>query len=264
MTLCIAAACGSYKQHAIVYAWDAREENQFVGSDIAFKVSGASKTLLALMSGEGSAPEDYLATCRSTLPDSMEPDESYDQLNKAVAIHKQKLAERLSQKRFGISYERLLTKGQQEIPAENRDRFFYDLERLDPGYEVIVFGFLKKYIQIYIIDGYTVRSCNETFGAVGSGAIVAETVLYQRKQESSLTVDQTLYNVYEACRLAGGAPGVGKFEMAVIDSTKFDERGFPESRYVGDHGKAILEKTFQKFGPRNIKQAPEFGDSAFY
>ena len=129
MTLCIAATGYEWvdndRQIRIVYGWDEREENQFTGGDVAFKVEPL-KSLLALQAGDGSAPEDFLATCRSCLPDNLDFDNAFDQLNAAVGTHKQKLCQRRALQKFGIDYERLLTKGEQETPPETRERFFYD------------------------------------------------------------------------------------------------------------------------------------------
>jgi len=259
MTLCIAAPCfirddAGETQSRIVYGWDAREETEFTGGDVAFKVEPV-KSLLALQAGEGSAPEDFLATCRSCLPEKLNFVQAFDQLNAAVGMHKQKLCQRRAQEKFGIDYERVLTKGEQELPADTRERFFYDLEKLDPGYEVIIFGYSGLLPLVFVVDRYDVRTCSQTFATIGSGAYIAETVLYQRQQQFGNNLDYTLYSVYEAFRLASGAaPGVGGFTIGVSSPN-----GDPEtygSQFVNDDGKKKLEKAFQKFGPRPINDPP--------
>ena len=177
MTLCIAAPCYVRDQDnnifKIVCGWDSREENQFAGGDIAYKLAIPNPSLLALQSGEGSAPEDFLATCMSCLPDRIDHGSAFDVINAAVGLHKRKLCERRAQRKFGIDYERILTKDQ-EIPTEVRERFFYELEKLDPGFEVILLGFSETgFPLIFVVDGFDVRSCSQTFATIGSGAIIA-------------------------------------------------------------------------------------------
>jgi hypothetical protein len=266
VTLCIAATgyVGEVSDHQlrIVYGWDAREENQFTGGDVAFKVE-IVKSMIALQSGEESAPEDFLSTCRICLPDNLHFSNAFDQLNAAVGTHKQKLCQRKAQKKFGIDYDRVLTKGEQELPAETRERFFYDLEKLDPGYEVIIFGFDGVGPLIFVVDGYDVRSCSQGFATVGSGAVIAETVLYQRKQQFGIHLDYTVYNVYEAFRLASGAaPGVGSFTLAIA-SPSTDPKNPIESKFVNDAGKEMLEEAFQKFGPRAVEDPPMLATDHF-
>jgi hypothetical protein len=261
VTLCIAAPCFVRDEidecrSKIVFGWDAREENQFAGGDIAFKAGWANKYLMALMSGEGSAPEDFLATCKSCLPEEVSSENAFDALNAAVGAHKNKLCQRRSQKKFGIDYERVLTKGQEEIPLDTRERFFYDLEKLDAGFEVVIFGFSRELPLVFVVDGDDVRACSQTFATNGSGAFIAETVLYQRKQHGGLHLDNTLYNVYEAFKLAtGAAPGVGIEFVIGIASPSNNERRM-DHQFINDDGKELLEEAFQKFGPRPVDDAP--------
>jgi len=77
---------------------------------VAFKVEFV-KSMIALQSGEESAPEDFLSTCRTCLPDNLHFRNAFDQLNAAVGTHKQNFCQRKAQKKFGIDYERVLTKG---------------------------------------------------------------------------------------------------------------------------------------------------------
>lgn len=259
VTLCIAATGfvgdEANRQMKIVFGWDAREENQFTGGDVAFKVEFVG-SLLALQAGEGSAPEDFLATCRSCLPDNLNFSNAFDHLNAAVGTHKRKLCQRKAQNKFGIDYERVLTNGEQELPADTRERFFYDLEKLDPGYEVIIFGFSGGGPLIFVVDGYDVRMCTQTFATVGSGAVIAETVLYQRKQQFGIHLDYTVYNVYEAFSLASGAaPGVGAFTIGIASPTS-DPKVPVDWQFVNEDGKKVLEKAFQKFGPRPVDSPP--------
>jgi hypothetical protein len=105
---------------------------------------------------------------------------------------------------------------------------------------------------VFVVDGDDVRTCSQTFATNGSGAFIAETVLYQRKQYGGLHLDHTLYNVYEAFKLAtGAAPGVGT-EFSIGIASPSNNKSRMEHQFINDDGKKILEKAFQKFGPRNI------------
>ncbi|HEX3184252.1 MAG TPA: hypothetical protein VHQ94_05630 [Pyrinomonadaceae bacterium] len=269
VTLCIAAPCfirddTGKAQSRIVFGWDTREQNQFTGADVAFKQGRASASLIALMSGDGSAPEDFLSTCKSCLSDNITFSTAFDEINAAVGIHKKKLCERLAQQRFGMDYERVLTKGQEEIPPDIRERFFYDLEKLDPGFEVILLGFTPKgAAMVFVVDGYEVRDCSQTFGTAGSGAVIAETVLYQRKQHFGMHQHFTAYNLYEAFKLASGrAPGVGEFSLSV-GSPADETEDWMKQQFVNGEGKKLLERAFQKHGPRILKSPPILAEKHF-
>jgi hypothetical protein len=106
-------------------------------------------------------------------------------------------------------------------------------------------------------------SLEGNFAAIGSGATIAESVLFQRKQYWQNSVEQTLYNVYEAATLAVGAkaPGVGnEFAISVIEPlANGDTRmRIPKVEYF-----ELLQEQFEISGPKPVGNLPELTEDSF-
>jgi len=186
MTLCIAAACREEdsKEPRIVACTDARAETGFAGGDVAFKYEWLARpSWQALMSGEVSKAEQMAATFRTLLrPSDLDMDSIFDKLNEASNAHKMLLCDQTVRRRLGISFKRFLEKGEHELTVEVRNRMLYELEEIDFGCTLLTYGFVKgiDFPYIFTIDGSGEVTHRQNFAAIGSGGMVAESVLYQR------------------------------------------------------------------------------------
>src|SRR6185503_4661400 len=207
MTLCIAAISVGTRfpprdlSFAIVTITDQRIETDTAGGNFGGKQMPIAQDgqWHVLYSDIVSAAHDFSSTLRTVLePHQFTRDNLLDRLNQASSVHKQKLIERLVQSRVGMSFEYFRLHGEQEMPADVRSRLWYDIERLDYECELILCGFLGNMPNLFQIKRYGDVEKADHFAAIGSGAVIAESVLYQREQKHSNELNETLYNVYEA------------------------------------------------------------------
>jgi len=260
MTLCIAAGCVRKSGPCIVASADLRVETDFAGSDTAFKYEDLSPGWIGLMAGDDlSNALELAATFRSTIdPFDLDRDNIFDKLNEVSCAHHKKLVSRLIQMKLGVSLERFYAQGDDGIvlTPEDRSRLQYQIEQVNFGCSMISCGFLPAkplpYIFSFDIEGNV--SQDQSFAAIGTGSIVAEASLFQRGQGWLTPFDETLYNVYEASKMASeaNAPGVGSNSFLFIarPNIEFNEAFLS---VVTHEDKLALEKCFVKFGPKPVK-----------
>ena len=269
MTLCIAAACWEAEEEPrIIICSETRVESGWAGANIAHKHAWITPHWQALMAGELSKAEDFAATCTETLKAGVFSSENiFDRLNEASAKHKAKLCERLIQTRLGMSYERFLTQGAQELTAELRNRLLYEVQDLNFGCSLIVFGFIEDdpFPSIFCIDedGEVIRRQN--FAAIGTGAVIAEAVLYQREQQNVDNIPTTLYNVFEAAAISekSKAPGVGETRTFGLVAPSPSVNKINVVSMTGFETLAILKKYFEEYGPKSITDVSKLSVKCF-
>jgi hypothetical protein len=186
-------------------------------------------------------------------------------LSEAAAIHIKKLTERYVSMKLGISFERFLTRGEHEVPADVRNQLWYEIGHLNLGCEMIVSGFWNGMPLVFKIDREGTVLRVEHFAAIGSGAAIAESVLYQREQRLGDELNETLYNVYEAFKMASQiAPAVAGGPQMWIAEPEINNRAEIVEQYVTRSGLKVLEKCFKKYGPKKAKNIPVLKDDNLY
>ena len=274
VTLCIAAiSIGSRMpprdlQFALVTVTDERIETDIAGGNFGNKKKHIAQPgeWQALWAG-GEAEADDLA---NTLKEVLEPETFTFQnivhkLSEAAAIHLKKLTERYVSAKLKIPFERFLTHGEHEVSAGVRDQLWYEIEHLDFGCEMLVSGFGNGMPLLFKIDNEGTVTRVEHFAAIGSGAKVAEAVLYQRKQQATTELNQTLYNVYEAFKLSSqiapavaGGPHIWLSEHEILNRAEIVEQ------YVTRSGLKVLERCFKKYAPKEAKNIPVLKDDNLF
>ena len=269
MTLCMAAIAKDTNDHKdkLLLAFDKRAETFWAGGDVIFKLGLAGYNWPALVAGDVSRAEDFLATCRATLlsdPETLTMENVFDKFNRVSSTHKEKLCKRFVEQQLGISFERFLAEGEHELTPEVRSRVFQGLQQIEFDCEVIVCGYIGKYPQLFEIDKFGDVTSHQNFAAIGTGSIVAKSTLYQRTQKRTISLNKTLYHFYEAAKLAHqSAPSVGEIDQFVI----IEPIDPPDSpmRVTQTTTKCfqLLEKTFKKVGPKRVTNVPMFDDSCW-
>lgn len=259
MTLCIAAKCATKNNEPrFVLCADKRVEVGWAGADVAFKLAWAAVNWPALVAGDIAKAHDLLATFRGELRSAHEAHKNtvFDKLNAAVSLHKKKLCERFVSQKLGISLERFLTKGEHELTPEIRNRTLLQLEELNFDCEVMLAAFLgngQPFLFSIAEDGEVTE--HQNFAAIGTGSVIARSTLYYRQQNQYTTIEETLYNLFEASQLAKIAPGVGEITEFVImlppEKGKYEVSKFYRTN---DHYRKLLQKTFKRIGPKPLKQ----------
>lgn len=274
MTLCLAAiSIGSRipardLQFALVTVTDERIETDIAGGNFGNKKKhiahpGEWQALWA----DGEAEADDLAnTLKEVLrPETFTFQNIVHKFSEATAIHKKKLTERHVSLKLGISFERFLTHGEREVSADVRNQLWHEIRHVDFGCEMLVSGFGNGVPLVFKIDNEGTVTRVEHFAAIGSGAHVAEAVLYQRNQQLTTELNQTLYNVYEAFKLSSqiapavaGGPHIWLSEHEILNRAEIVEQ------YVTCSGLKVLERCFKKYGPKTPKNIPVLKDDNLF
>lgn len=257
MTLCMAAACQEQGAARIVALADTRIETDWAGANIGFKYEWlVEPDWPMLIAGDISSAKEFAKTCRSVLdPSEFTVLNIVDKLTEAALAHKRKLAERLVRSTLNIPFERFVKHGEKEIPPDLRNRLWYDLAQLDLGCSAIVYGFLSKRSQIFLIEESCEVKIHPDFVAIGTGSVVAQSTLFYREQGEACSVERSLYNLNEAFLLArDSAPGVGGDANATICAP--NATGGMDTYLVLSKYHAKLYAAFKRYGPKPARNVP--------
>jgi hypothetical protein len=167
------------------------------------------------------------------------------------------LTEEYIQRRFAFSHDDFIKVGKDRLPPE----VFYDANQkvglIELNADFILAGFIDGAAEIYYTDsGGTARAASY-FAVVGEGEYVAASALLRREQDDWKSLENTLYNVFEAKRLAESIGSIGRRTYLNVISS--DGR----SRLTSFAMDEVLEKLFKKYGPQNIPRVSKF-DSVYY
>jgi hypothetical protein len=264
VTLCMTATCWERLGERIVSWSDLRVGPDWAAADIGLKQDWVCRGWSALLAGTDSKGEDLAATFRQVLkPEEFTYDNIFDKFNQASAAHKAKLCQRLVEMNLGITFERFLTNGAQELTPEVRTRMLYKLEALQFGCSVLIFGFLLGKPYIFSVDEDGEVSIEENFAAIGTGGIIAESVLFQREQQIGYPLEETLYNMYEAFTIAHKSKATGVGEVSNVWIYEPTNDGWMKSKQLTPMGESVLKVHFERYGPKRIDQSPRMDASCF-
>ncbi len=277
MTLCLAAICsapGVYGEYKIVFGADRRAEASWVGGDVAFKFNWITRGWAALIAGDTSKSLDFLSTARAAFETDRTPvnrNNVFDRFNDISCAHKEKLCQRFIRQQLGISFDQFMSQGEDEIPLDLRGRLFHEMGRLEYGCELLVFGFTKYVLhsgdvtfepKIVEIDRYGEVSMHQNFAAIGTGAVIATSTLYQRGQSAFTSLESTIYRMFEAAHLAHkSAPGVGKIpQFQILDPPTVADDTLIRMKGTNQKCLEIMESTFEAIGPKPMINLPSLSN----
>jgi hypothetical protein len=246
MTLCIAAACRHKEENRIVLCSDMKIGTWAAKAEIGFKVRWARANWPALISGDMSKAARLVKTFSTHLNGvELNSDNVFDAMQNAANIFREKLADDIVRRNFGISSE-YLRKNKGKFPASKVVETYAQISEIDSGVEMIVVGFIGPDAYIFIVERDCTVEHRTNFAAIGTGAYIAEPALYQRGQHWGTPLPKTLYHAYEAKRLGQIAEGVGSF--TVLMAIAPPKNG--EIRYlmVSENTKQFLEEKYKEYG----------------
>jgi len=263
VTVCIAAACKEDKESRIVICADKKIGTWMAGAEVGFKFSWATRNWPALIAGEVRRATELLATYEGYLSTvTLDRNNVFDEIKKSVLIQKVKLADEYVKGKFGFSYDHLRTHGKKELPASLLYETFSAIKELELGCQLLIVGFLdhggyRNEQFMFVIERDFSVTHHSLFAAIGTGGIVAESALYQRKQFSHRELWDTLYNVYEAKSLSQISEGVGSgTDMAVLSPapapTTKTPRPLVVSRFVNDAGFQALSEMYERCSLKEV------------
>ena len=244
VTACIAAKAAIHKDPALVLCMDMMGSTESSSAETTWKMHRLCRGFNGLIAGPIATAREMAGYCGVRIDGKSTPAELLQGLRDGIGDYKQVFADSHVKSRLGISYLEFMSDG--EFPDKDvRREICWEIKNHYSQVEIIVAGFCGKWPVILKVSGDSVCECDD-FAVVGSGAPAAESSLFYRSQNMHSSIDLTVYQVYEAKRLAEGSPGVGKTTKEVIF--------FPcgDYRYVLQSGFRELDNHFASFGPQRI------------
>jgi hypothetical protein len=261
----MAAICLEDGEGRIVLCVDERIESNHAGGNIGFKISVAGPQLAALYAGDPSQAEDFLATSRTVFDSNpLSRNTVYDILNGVVSTHREKIYERHLRNSLGVSYDRFLTRGETEIDGKTRNEIFTELRDLDFGCELIIIGFISEREFMFYVSNHGAISRIHDFITIGSGSVIADSLLFLRAQRHDNSVERTLYNLYEASQLSKRvAPGVGETKDFAVLEAPFPGCSSMGMRILNRPSIERLKESFDQVGLRPLVTEPTFEPDSY-
>jgi 20S proteasome alpha/beta subunit len=114
--------------------------------------------------------------------------------------------------------------------------------------ELILFGFIESVPRIFYVSQKTAKVVEQDFKyAIGSGSSAATTMMEWRGISEDSSLDEVLYALYEAKRIAETGPPVGK-KMTMLAFIEPDGK----LGQVTFKDMPLLAEAFDQFGPKPI------------
>lgn len=260
MTLCIAATCRNHQRDAIVLCSDSLVTTGTASSETEYKVVDLGP-YAAMFSGDVSEARELLSFYADYLArhplQSPSLDERIDQLKEPLRIKKEKMRDDTVRRRVGLSYREFLDKNNRIAPgirskiSADIDTLSIDVDLIIVGVELDAKGRERSWIFRERMEWVEVY---KNFACIGDGAEAAEQSLHRRQQEESLSLNETLYHVYEAKRMGELARTVGRETMlSVFERSRSNDIGWSWSLYpVTPDGLDYLEDCYKRYGPQPI------------
>lgn len=257
MTLCIAAPCLEGAEERIVIAADRRVENALMGGDVSLKIDFPMDSWVAMFAGSVHDAFELTEVYRSHLKGQrVTKDNARTVLLEPAYARKRYLCDNYTRAKVGLSYEEFLDGGNERLPSDVFRDMVYEIAQLSLACQLILAGFVEDRLSMMFTlngtDGNIVLGHTESFAAIGSGATVAETMLFLRGQQQACTLSQTLYAVFEAWAVASRvSPAVGRQVDIFIVKPKADNSGI-NILELGPPELALLSQLFGRFGPKQM------------
>jgi ATP-dependent protease HslVU (ClpYQ) peptidase subunit len=255
MTLCIAALCRDEGDNYVVLSSDKRVETSTAGDESEIKVRYLTLRWTSLVAGTLHVARelaDRYAQHLASVQDILTQDNAHEELYVPLAEMRESLREQLLQKNLSVSLSDYRKHGREWFSEDVQRQMDYDLAQVEFDAQLLLVGLVGSDLHVYRVhaQNHLIERC-ERFAAIGSGANVAEMVLYQRQHSPFWTLPRTLYAVYEAQRIGQIAPGVGRETHQYVLSYDPDKQTmypiilFPNAR-------TFLDEQFEALGPRPI------------
>jgi 20S proteasome alpha/beta subunit len=253
LTLCIAATCLDEKdQPRIIVSSDWRTElGTLAAAEVQNKLYWLFKgSWCVLIAGTVPSALSLLTTIRCSInAKELTRGNIEDQLNKAILAHRSKLVKLYVKSRHNVTFKHFRTH-RSEFDKGKWTETQSGIENIQLDCFLLVCTFIKGTPFIFQVNEDCTVVREENFAAIGSGSDVANAILCYRQQNEELSVDETLYNLYEATKFARRArvPGVGKLHAF---SVLYPGR---KQRRLRQRGLRELSKYFDKYGPQKAKK----------
>lgn len=222
MTLCIAASCVDEKDNrCIVVASDWKAEvGEYTGAEIQNKLYWLwSNSWPVLVSGTASDAQDLIATFRSSFNRKQITEaNARDRITEALLLHKKKFTDEYVRAVTNVSFD-YFRDNKEKIDPVLWSRVWNNIGKIKADCRLILCSFAAGVPLMFQVDANFAAMPEErlvvpeeNFLAIGTGSVIANSMLCFRGQNEDMSLNETVYNVFEAMRFAhqASAPGVGK------------------------------------------------------
>jgi len=261
MTVCIAAQCLYKGSPCFVLCTDARLEDDYSGGDVALKMEASSGNWMHLIAGNVARAQEFMAIMRAhTDTHTEEEAEVIQAFRVAPRLMKQRLVAEYLDTRWGIGLDNFRENGAKHFPVDTYARIHAEIEQIEIGCEVVIAGYAGNVPVLCLVNRSGSVTPHTGFATAGSGYLLAQASLFRRNYRWSYRIEQAIYAVYEAKRLAEMAPGVGKTtNMAVFGPLRKLNGGSIRTAsvsFVSPAGFAELDKQLARYGPKDLDAMP--------
>lgn len=267
MTLCIAATCLDEKRNpCIVVASDWKAEvGEFAGAEIQNKLYWLfNNSWPVLVAGTASDAQDLIATFRSKFDrKGITEANARDRIMEAVLEHKRKFTNEYVLAATNLTFE-YFRDNKNKIDPAVWSKVWSNIGRIKSECRLILCSFAAGVPLMFQVDGdfssmpaEQVVVPEENFLCIGTGSIIANSMLCFRAQNGDLPLHQTVYNVFEAMRFAhlASAPGVGKSHaFSVLTTTS---NGRIVAKRLKDKGLKFFREQYDLLGPKDFPKTME-------
>ena len=247
MTVCIAAKTHTPQGARLVLCADMMGSNDLSSAETTWKIHKHSGDFYALIAGPIAVARELAGVCLRELNEAATLARFADVLvcvRNGIGEYKRLFADAHIKSRLGISYEEFQRHGSSSFPKDVYNEVSWEVKNHYSQTELIIAGYVGGAPMIVKVTADSAWECDD-FAVIGSGTGIGEASLFQRSQSFSTSLDKSIYQVYEAKRLAEKAPSVGKNTMLFVVSP-----GEIQAMYA--EGFQILEEYFQQFSPRPV------------
>jgi 20S proteasome alpha/beta subunit len=161
-------------------------------------------------------------------------------------------------RRFSLSHEEFMKFGKERLPLE----VFFDatqkLSQIELHVNLIIAGFISDDPEIYYTDSEGTARIASHFAVVGEAEYIASASLLRREQDDWTSLEETLYNVFEAKTLAESVVGVGQSTYLSVLSRD----GVTRQTSSGIDNQ--LMKLFEEYGPKPLREGLKFEGEYYF
>ena len=260
MTVCIAAAAETEEgQRALVLCTDRRVGGALGSAETGLKSRYITKGWRLLTSGDEHEimALDKLYTQRFRQINATKPENLDESMRWPVNERKRQLASEFIRARFATSLEDFQQHAKQRLPDDIFHEAIRAIGDIRTEADVVMAGFSDEYsAEIYECCGDGKVRIHEDFAVIGEGALIATSSLLRRRQDYVTTLNDTLFNVFEAKRLSEAVGSVGRgTSLSVL---------YPDGthKYVSSAARTELNVHYKKYGPQSY-QSIQFEGEVF-
>lgn len=263
MTLCIAAACQYRNMPRIVTCTDWRVTTGYGSANNTDKMRWIKKpNWVALTAGNKTMADALVRSCRTAVASETLTEDTILPILERVA--RKLLVARKDAYVFatlGVTYADFLNRTCTQFPESVVTATFSEIRKMRIDASLIVAGFVPKGKSvkplICKIDRNGGVSISEHFECSGEGQVVASPTLLRREYNSSVSLMDAAYRLYEAKKLS-------EVYTSVSEDTSVDIL-YPDGKLeqFSDSGHDKLISMFKTFGPKKNIKFPKLAKKYF-